>query len=203
MDIHNETTTDATSLVLDYASIGRRLMAMLLDGLILLLPVALVSQALPVVGGLMIWFLYGPMLESSSIRATLGKHLMGLQVSDLSGRRITFKASLIRNLMKIISTMFAFAGCIVAFFTTRKQALHDLLADTVVVYGRSATPIADAWLDNTKAVLRAVSGASQFDDGKRTSESLAGELERLQALKEKGVIAPSEFEAAKKKLLES
>jgi len=202
--------------VRDYASVWRRMIAFFLDGLILLVPLAVFGHALPVLGGLVVWFFYGPILESSAVRATLGKYLMGLQVVDLSGGRITFNASLIRNLMKIVSTAFLFIGCIIAFFTARKQSLHDLLADTVVVDGQSEAPIGDSWVENTRTVFQAILGASSqtspqvspetspeasSSGAKRSEESLAMELERLHALKEKGAITQDEYEAAKKKLL--
>lgn len=218
---HVETTADVNP-VREYASVWRRLIAFCLDGLILLVPLAVFGHALPVVGGLVVWFFYGPILESSAVRATLGKYLMGLQVVDLSGKRITFKAALIRNLVKIISTAFLFIGCIIAFFSARKQSLHDLLADTVVVDGQSEAPIGDSWVENTRTVFQSVLGTSSQTSpqvppetsssagasaagssstgAKRPEESLAMELERLHALKEKGAITQDEYEAAKKKL---
>lgn len=182
------------------ASIGRRFVALLLDGLIFAIPCAIANNLVPFVGGVIAWFFYAPIFESSEIRATLGKHLMGIQVTDLSGRRISLKTALIRNLMKFVSGAILLIGYIMAFFTKRKQALHDLLADTIVVYGRSEVSIPDAWVANSKAVFNA-GQAIIHEHTKHPEESVVAQLERLQGLREKGAITEEEFQAAKAKIL--
>jgi uncharacterized RDD family membrane protein YckC len=147
--------TDKTLPVLEgYASIWRRFVAMLLDGLILLVPVAVAHVVIPVVGGVLIFLCYAPILESSELRATIGKHLMGIQVANMSSRRIKFRVALIRNVFKLVSASLLFLGHFLAFFTRHRQSLHDLVAETVVVYGRSNKPIVDAWLDSARSLWR-------------------------------------------------
>lgn len=177
-----------------YSSFGRRLAAAILDGLILMIPMALVSRMIPMVGWLVVYFFYAPILESSEIRATLGKHLMGIQVCDLQGRRISLRAAIIRNLLKLISSALLFVGHVFALFTERRQALHDLFADTLVVYGRSERSIADAWT----ASLRELFGPGQST---HYSAQVVEELERLQALRERGALTEEEFQAQKKRVL--
>ncbi|MCM2322825.1 MAG: RDD family protein [Oligoflexia bacterium] len=177
-----------------YASISRRLLAMLLDALILVIPVAIASQLVPVLGGILIAFLYAPVLESSEARATIGKHLMGIQVADIAGERISFRAACIRYFLKIVSSVLLFIGHALALFTQRRQALHDLAAETIVVYGRLELSLFDAWLAQFKAIVGSRdSGVSKIDT--------LGELERLAALRDKGALTDAEFEAAKKRLL--
>jgi uncharacterized RDD family membrane protein YckC len=77
--------------------------------------------------------LYNPLLESSGARGTLGKTLCGLTVADLSGRRISFGRAFVRNLAKILSGLPLNLGYVLAGVTARKQALHDLLAQTIVL----------------------------------------------------------------------
>ena len=77
-------------------------------------------------------FFYYPLLESSSWQATIGKRLMGLRVVDESGARISFLRALARYLSKILSAVFLI-GYIMAAFTSKKQALHDLIAGTLVI----------------------------------------------------------------------
>src|SRR5688500_11829515 len=89
---------------LDYSSFGRRLLAFILDALILAIPCFIADRIIPYLGSFIVYFFYAPMLETSDLRATLAKHLMGIQVADLQGRRISFQASLIRNLVKLFST---------------------------------------------------------------------------------------------------
>jgi uncharacterized RDD family membrane protein YckC len=77
--------------------------------------------------------LYFSLFESSAWQATLGKKALGLAVTDLEGRRISFGHALGRNLAKIISGLILFIGYIMAGFTAKKQALHDIIAGTLVI----------------------------------------------------------------------
>ena len=81
----------------------------------------------------LITFLYWPVLESTSLRATIGKAMVGLVVADVDGGGLSFVRSLLRNLAKIISAIPLFIGFLLAAFTTRKQALHDLITKAVVL----------------------------------------------------------------------
>lgn len=82
-----------------------------------------------------VW-LYFALQESSTVMGTVGKRVMGLRVVTLSGERISFLRATARTLSKIIS----YAACSVGFlmqpFTSRRQALHDILAGTIVVKGK-------------------------------------------------------------------
>ncbi len=79
-----------------------------------------------------VWIYYA-LLESSSWQATLGKKALGLYVTDMEGRRISFGRATGRYFAKIISGMTFLIGYIMAGFTARKQALHDLIAGTLVM----------------------------------------------------------------------
>jgi len=76
---------------------------------------------------------YYVLFESSPARGTLGKLALGLYVSDVSGEPIGFWRATFRNALKILSTIQIGVGWIMAAFTPRKQALHDLLAGTLVL----------------------------------------------------------------------
>jgi uncharacterized RDD family membrane protein YckC len=80
-----------------------------------------------------IQWLYFSIMESSSWQATLGKKALGLTVTDLEGRRISFGRATGRYFAKIISTLILFIGYIMAGFTEKKQALHDIIAGTLVL----------------------------------------------------------------------
>lgn len=91
----------------------------------------------PQVTALMLLFLMGnwvyfAVLESSPWRATLGKKALGLSVVDLAGNRISFARASGRFFAKIISSMTFLIGFVMAGFTARKQALHDMLAGCLV-----------------------------------------------------------------------
>ncbi|HEX6805905.1 MAG TPA: RDD family protein [Terriglobales bacterium] len=78
-------------------------------------------------------WIYEASLESSSKQATVGKMALGLKVTDEQGRRISFGRATARYFSKILSRMTLMIGYIMAGFTARKQALHDLIAGTLVV----------------------------------------------------------------------
>ncbi len=77
--------------------------------------------------------LYFTFMESSKMQATVGKLALGLKVTDLEGNKLDFTKALIRNLSRIISGMIMLIGYIIAAFTEKKQALHDIIAGTLVL----------------------------------------------------------------------
>jgi len=108
-----------------------------------------------------VWF-YFTLSERSKLQGTIGKQLLGLQVTDMAGQRISFGRALFRTMVKLapweithLSLMLPTPlyqedspkfrpGLIVAnllliiyialiVLTPRKQSLHDLLARTVVL----------------------------------------------------------------------
>jgi len=87
--------------------------------------------------GLLVSWIYEAGMESSSRQATLGKMALGLKVSDLKGNRISFARASGRHFAKIVSGMILLIGYIMAGFTNRKQALHDMIAETLVLRVRS------------------------------------------------------------------
>ena len=78
-------------------------------------------------------WLYWASMESSPWQATLGKKAFGLQVTDLAGRRISFARASGRYFGKYLSSLTLLIGFVMAGFTVRKQALHDMLARCLVV----------------------------------------------------------------------
>jgi uncharacterized RDD family membrane protein YckC len=81
---------------------------------------------------LMAGWLYWAVLESSPWQATIGKKVLGLQVTDLEGRRISLARASGRYFGKLISQLLFFVGFAMAGFTVKKQALHDLIAGCLV-----------------------------------------------------------------------
>lgn len=80
-----------------------------------------------------IQILYFSFMESSKFQATIGKMALGLIVTDLNGGKLDFTKAFIRNICKIISNVTLLIGYIMAGFTEKKQALHDMIASTLVV----------------------------------------------------------------------
>ena len=78
-------------------------------------------------------WLYCAFSESSEHRATLGKRIVGLQVVTASGDRLTFGQATVRHFMKFLSLFTAAVGFMMAGWTKRRQALHDMPSDCVVI----------------------------------------------------------------------
>ncbi len=93
----------------------------------------LISIAGPIWGvGFVIQLVYFAYFESSEKQATFGKMALGLVVTDENGDRITFGKAAIRYLARIISSIILFIGYLIQPFTAKKQALHDMIAGTLV-----------------------------------------------------------------------
>jgi uncharacterized RDD family membrane protein YckC len=83
-------------------------------------------------------WLHHALLESSYKKATVGKMVVGIFVTDVQGKRISFWRASGRFWSKAISWLILGIGFIMAAFTGKKQALHDLNAGSVVVRKASA-----------------------------------------------------------------
>lgn len=82
---------------------------------------------------LVIAWLYEAFMTSSAKQATLGKMALGIKVTDLEGRQISFGRATGRHFGKMVSGLLLSIGYIMAAFTERKQALHDQMAGCLVV----------------------------------------------------------------------
>jgi len=76
---------------------------------------------------------YYTWLHSSLQMATLGKMAVGIKVVRLNGERISVARAIGRYFAFILSGMTMGIGFIMAGLTQRKQALHDMICDTLVV----------------------------------------------------------------------
>ena len=77
--------------------------------------------------------LYFSWMHSSSMQASLGKMAVGIKVVRSDGQRITFWRAFGRYWAMIPSALILMIGYLMAGFTERKQALHDMICDTLVV----------------------------------------------------------------------
>jgi uncharacterized RDD family membrane protein YckC len=78
-------------------------------------------------------WLYYAIMQSSKTQATLGKMAIGAIVTDLEGNRLTFGRATARYFSKMITDMTSLIGYILAGITEKKQALHDMIAGTLVI----------------------------------------------------------------------
>ncbi|MDD3818850.1 MAG: RDD family protein [Actinomycetota bacterium] len=153
-----EITTISEKELTNYAGFWRRVAAYLIDGIVLMIAGGIIGAILGVlvavplmvtgtatdatlkiiellgsILGIVINWLYFTILESSPKQATPGKMALGIIVTDLNGNRISFGRANGRYWSKIISSMTLLIGYIMAGFTEKKQALHDIMAGTLVV----------------------------------------------------------------------
>jgi len=79
-------------------------------------------------------WLYYALSESSSWQATPGKKMLNLKVTDMTGEPISFGRASGRFFARIITHMIPLAiGYILAGFTEKKQAIHDMIASCLVL----------------------------------------------------------------------
>jgi len=135
-----------------FAGFWRRLAALLIDSfllacvqiglgmlIVLVSPGAADGIRLISVGAAISWAYYA-LLESSPAQATLGKIALGIKVTDAGGGVISFPRASVRYWCKSLSTLILGIGWLLAAFTPRRQALHDLLTGTLVVRVGAAAP---------------------------------------------------------------
>ena len=96
------------------------------------------ASGLGAMAGFLVWWLYYALMESSATQATLGKMALGIRVVDREGNAVSFGRATGRNLAKFLSGLILMIGYLMAGFTSRKQALHDIVAGCLVV-NRGAT----------------------------------------------------------------
>ena len=71
--------------------------------------------------------------HASSGKATLGKMAVGIKVVRSNGERITIARGIGRYFAAMLSGLILCIGYLMAAFTERKQSLHDMICDTLVV----------------------------------------------------------------------
>lgn len=78
-------------------------------------------------------FIYWILLEASVWQASIGKRIMGLRVVTEDGSKPNIFQCTARNVLKILSVITIFIGFMMAGWTDKKQALHDLIPNLLVV----------------------------------------------------------------------
>ncbi len=135
-----------------YGGFWRRVLAFFIDALVVGIPLSIVLGIAGVGSGyssggsgtsyhasnggflirLVVGWLYFALMESSVRQATLGKMALGMRVTDESGGRLSFSRATGRYFAKYVSAIILGIGFIMAAFTARKRALHDMIASTLV-----------------------------------------------------------------------
>ena len=122
--------------VVTYAGFWKRVAALLIDSVV----ISAATGILTAVTFGMAWFsifllpwVYEAIMLSSEKQATVGKMVLGIVVTDVNGGRITFARATGRHFAKWLSALILGIGFLMVAFTEKKQALHDMIADTLVV----------------------------------------------------------------------
>lgn len=154
-------TPEAVVLEFETAGVASRVLARLVDGLVLfaalfaysiLINVAVgpngsqaVAVILLVLFGAFVVFGYWIVLETMWGGRTVGKAALGLRVVTVEGAPITFRHAAIRAIIGVVDFLFPPVGpvAVITVLTTRReQRLGDLAAGTIVLRERSATEVA-------------------------------------------------------------
>lgn len=131
--------------------LGRRILAWLVDTLVIVVVGGVIVGVLGAVGGrigtaiatvptLVVALAYYIYLEGT-YGQTLGKKAVGLVVAKADGSDCDFTASAIRNVLRIVDNLIPvyLLGVVAILLTDRNQRVGDIAADTVVVRARPAT----------------------------------------------------------------
>ncbi len=102
------------------------------DAELLMLPIIFASTSIGILATILQW-LYFALMESSKYQGTVGKIALKIKVTDMEGNRVSFARATGRYFGKIISSMIIMIGYIMAGFTEKKQALHDMMASCYVI----------------------------------------------------------------------
>ena len=129
-----------------YAGFVRRAGALFIDSLAVSIPGTVAHFHALTTGSIwgdlaiesLVWLPYYVLFTASPWQATPGKRAFGIKVTDLSGARIGYGRSTVRYLATFLSAFALTAGYLMVLFTPKRQALHDLLAGTVVVSDETA-----------------------------------------------------------------
>jgi len=79
-------------------------------------------------------WLYYALFESSSWQATPGKKVLNIFVTDMNGAPVSFGRATGRYFSKFVTQLIPLGiGYMLAGLTERKQALHDMIASTLVL----------------------------------------------------------------------
>jgi uncharacterized RDD family membrane protein YckC len=129
------------------ASFGNRLVAALIDGVLLAVVEGILFGVAGRAGqglGSLVGIAYSVYFHGSPSGQTVGKHIMNIRVIDFNtGGQLDYGKAFIRWLCAILSAIPCLLGYFWMLWDPEKQTWHDKLAGTVVV-PTSAYPVA-AW----------------------------------------------------------
>jgi uncharacterized RDD family membrane protein YckC len=143
---------------MEYAGVAVRFVAVLIDGVILLVPLLVIAlltgggysrteNGTHMVGidaagwwpfvAFLAYYVGSEMLAGK----TIGKHVLGLRVVDASGDPIGLGQALVRNVLRLVDAfLFYLVAAISVWTSSERQRVGDRVANTVVVHDRGNLP---------------------------------------------------------------
>ena len=113
-----------------YAGFLWRVLAGLIDNIILAIISVALSFIVPFIGVFIYW-LYFAILQSSGKRSTLGMRVCDIKIHDEHFNKLGFWRLTGRYFATGLSGIILLIGFFMIAFTKRKQGLHDLVARTI------------------------------------------------------------------------
>ena len=141
-----------------YAGFWVRVLAAVIDGLVLAIPTMVVNELfgedswISIILLLILWWQYSARMLSSSWRATIGKKIVSIAVVNEMGEQITFKDATFRFLYSLISYLLLLP-ILMMLFTEKKQTLHDKMAKTLVI---DVAKMSDGASENNAKFVRVI-----------------------------------------------
>ena len=88
-----------------------------------------------IIGLIVLGWLYEALMTSSPLGATFGKRAIGARIVRADGTRLSFGRATARRFAKVIVTpLLPFGlGTLLAVWTKGKRAIHDMIAETLVI----------------------------------------------------------------------
>jgi uncharacterized RDD family membrane protein YckC len=175
-ELYTVETPEQVDLAYDVAGVGSRALAALIDhllvGIVIAVGVALLALlgnrlgltsflliiTLVVFGSLFVLCGYYVAFEVLWNGQTPGKRALGLRMVHVSGRPISFGASAVRNLLRLVDFLPAAygVGFLVMFFDKRARRLGDMAAGAMAVRQRDALTLDSLMQPINRPVVRSV-----------------------------------------------
>jgi uncharacterized RDD family membrane protein YckC len=128
-----------------YAGFWLRVGAGLVDSVVLLIPTMSITyllgattptgiqDPLDVLYNILVWWVYTAALMASPWQATLGMKACALRIVDYNGGRISFARATGRYFAEFLACPTLGVAFFMIAWTSRRQALHDIIAETLVI----------------------------------------------------------------------
>lgn len=112
-------------IIYRYADFGERFVARLVDILIIIIP----QFCIPLIPGWLYWALQ----QSSDKERTIGQGVSNIKLMSLDGEKVTFGQATGRFFGNFLNLLTFFVGYFMFFVSEKKQCLHDMVSQTIVV----------------------------------------------------------------------